>query len=125
MSIIIRNCDNCGTEYNADNRNIKRGWGLYCSKSCAAKKREKKKPNYNAERVKKNNFKRSNWNRPQETAPNIIGGSGIISGYTSEGYRIMDGIAYDEFDDPVYNVTGESDEGDSMYWDNSDNGHKS
>lgn len=37
-------------------------------------------------------------------APNIVGGSGRISGYTSEGYRIMDGVAYDEFDDPVYNV---------------------
>ncbi len=37
-------------------------------------------------------------------APNIVGGSGRISGYTSEGYRIMDGVAYDEFDHPVYNV---------------------
>jgi len=37
-------------------------------------------------------------------APNIIGGSGRISGVTSEGYRIMDGIAYDEFDDAIYTV---------------------
>lgn len=37
-------------------------------------------------------------------APNVFGGSGRISGITSEGYRIMDGVAYDEFDDPVYNV---------------------
>lgn len=24
--------------------------------------------------------------------------------YTSEGYRIVNGVAYDEYDDPVYNV---------------------
>lgn len=39
-----------------------------------------------------------------ETAPNIIGGSGRITGITSEGYRIMDGVAYDEFDDAMYTV---------------------
>ena len=50
-----RNCDNCQKEYEADNRNIKRGWGLTCSKSCAASKREKSKPTYNAERARRNN----------------------------------------------------------------------
>jgi len=140
MTYIKRSCDNCGKEYLADSRNVKRGWGLCCSKSCAAKKREKSKPSYDPERVKKNNFRRANWNNPEEmpesvkrnlnwkrfgeVAPNVIGGSGLISGMTSEGYRIMDGIAYDEFDEPVYHVTGETDEGDSMYWDNSDNGRE-
>lgn len=57
-----RKCDVCGKEYNADERNIKRGWGLCCSKSCAAKKREKRKPSYNAERVKENNIRRARWN---------------------------------------------------------------
>jgi hypothetical protein len=38
-----RKCDYCDKEYNADSRNLKRGWGLCCSKSCAAKKREKQK----------------------------------------------------------------------------------
>lgn len=57
-----RKCDVCGKEYNADERNIKRGWGLCCSKSCAAKKREKSKPSYNAERVKENNIRRARWN---------------------------------------------------------------
>ena len=42
-------------------------------------------------------------------APNIIGGSGRISGITSEGYRIMDGIAYDEWDDPIYHVDAYND----------------
>lgn len=37
-----RNCDFCGKEYEADNRNLKRGWGLCCSKSCAAKLRNSK-----------------------------------------------------------------------------------
>ena len=61
MSYTERNCDNCKKEYKADNRNLKRGWGLCCSKSCAAKKREKSKPGYNEERVKSNNIRRSNW----------------------------------------------------------------
>jgi len=39
-----RKCDHCGKEYNADPRNVKRGWGLCCSKSCAAYKREGKPP---------------------------------------------------------------------------------
>ncbi len=62
-----RKCDNCGREYNADERNIKRGWGLCCSKSCAAKKREKGKPSYNAKRVKENNIRRSNWVAPYDS----------------------------------------------------------
>ncbi len=40
-----RLCDFCKKEYNADNRNVKRGWGLCCSKSCAASKREADKLN--------------------------------------------------------------------------------
>lgn len=39
-----RNCDYCGKEYSADNRNLKRGWGLCCNKRHAAKKRERAKP---------------------------------------------------------------------------------
>lgn len=55
-----RNCDNryCGKEYMADDRNLKRGWGLCCSKKCAAKKREMSKPGYNPEKVERNNLKR-------------------------------------------------------------------
>lgn len=98
-----RNCNNpeCKKEYEAKDADVKRGWGLCCSKSCAAKVREIKKPGYNPQRVAINNIRRDNWNI---NAPNIVGGSGKISGYTSEGYRIMDGVAYDEFDDPVYDV---------------------
>ena len=44
MGYIKRKCDNCGEEYMADTRNLRRGWGLCCSKSCAASKREKSKP---------------------------------------------------------------------------------
>ena len=62
MGTIKRKCDNCGREYNADTRNLKRGWGLCCCKSCAAEKREKSKPGYNPRRVALNNIRRENWN---------------------------------------------------------------
>ena len=62
MSKTKRNCNYCGKSYLADNRNLKRGWGLTCSKSCAAHKREKNKPSYNPERVERNNIRRAEWN---------------------------------------------------------------
>lgn len=68
MSKTKRNCDVCGKEYLADNRNLKRGWGLCCSKSCASKKREMSKPTYNKETVKKNNIRRANWNNKYEVS---------------------------------------------------------
>lgn len=37
----MRACDKCKKIYYADNRNLKRGWGLCCSKKCAAKVRVK------------------------------------------------------------------------------------
>jgi hypothetical protein len=40
MSKIKRKCDFCPKEYEADLRDVNRGWALCCSKSCAAKKRE-------------------------------------------------------------------------------------
>ena len=84
-----RNCDVCETEYIADERNLKRGWGLCCSKSCAASKREKSKPNYDAKRVERNNVRRAFWN---------------VNSRTAEGYRVDGGVAYNEFDEPVYNI---------------------
>lgn len=36
----------CGKEYEARQADLNRGWGKDCSKSCAAKKREKKTGNY-------------------------------------------------------------------------------
>lgn len=81
--------------------------GLCCSKSCSASKREKSK--YNPTRVVINNIRRKHWGLRDEEgniplAPSIVGGSGVVSGYTSEGYRIMDGVSYDDFDKPVYNI---------------------
>lgn len=61
---IKRKCDNCGREYNADTRNLKRGWGRCCCKSCAAEKRERSKPGYNSKRVAENNIKRILWSLP-------------------------------------------------------------
>lgn len=64
MALVRRKCDNCGREYDADTRNLKRGWGLCCSKSCAAEKREKSKPGYNPRHVAENNIRRALWNQP-------------------------------------------------------------
>ena len=33
----IKPCLYCQVEFKPDKRNTKRGWGLYCSKSCATK----------------------------------------------------------------------------------------
>lgn len=57
-----RACNHCNKEYEADERNLKRDWGLCCSKSCAASMREKANPGYNSARVAKNNVRRDNWN---------------------------------------------------------------
>ncbi len=35
-----RRCDVCGKVYDAEKRSLEKGWGLCCSRSCAAKKRE-------------------------------------------------------------------------------------
>lgn len=94
-----RNCNNhsCGKEYEADIRNINRGWGLCCSKSCAASLREKSKTNYNPNRVIKNNILREQLNF-------IKSHRDIVYHRTQEGYRIIGTTAVDEFDSPVYEI---------------------
>jgi hypothetical protein len=34
-----KDCLFCGNLFTPDKRNVNRGWGLYCSKSCAVQKR--------------------------------------------------------------------------------------
>lgn len=87
-----RKCDYCGRYYDADKRNLNRGWGLCCSKSCAASKREKSKPGYNEQRVKRNNRRRILWN----DAPYMSVGRAILAGATFD-----DG--YDPSDDEYWN----------------------
>jgi hypothetical protein len=94
MAYKKRNCDNCGKEYKADTRNLKRGWGLCCSKSCAASKREKQKPGYNPETVERNNKIREEWTTKR---PN-----------------------YDEYGELLGYFCPDEDPGDSMYWDSKD-----
>lgn len=62
----LRNCNRCKNQYQADNRNLNRGWGLCCSKKCAAKLREMSKPGYNPVTVEINNERRENWNDSNE-----------------------------------------------------------
>ena len=111
MGKIKRNCDNCGELYEADSRNLKRGWGLCCSKSCAAIKREKSKPGYNPITVELNNLKRENWNNDildkrfgDKAFVDKIDMDGKFKGRTSEGYRIFGETAYDEWGEPIYSI---------------------
>lgn len=41
MAYVTRICENCGRPFQADTRNLARGWGKCCSKSCAASLRER------------------------------------------------------------------------------------
>lgn len=41
MAYVTRICEHCGRPFQADTRNIARGWGRCCSKSCAAALRER------------------------------------------------------------------------------------
>lgn len=66
MEAKTRKCDECGKPYKPDPRNLSRGWGLTCSKSCAAKKREKARPGYNPATVAENNVRRERWNERHE-----------------------------------------------------------
>ena len=111
-----RKCDCCNKEYDADIRNVNRGMGLCCSKSCAAKKRERLKPTYDPKRVAMNNrirkgkFTNSDWEKLPLTRRvflnqkkfGVIGEIRKIQGITSDGYLIIDGVVYDENNRPLY-----------------------
>jgi len=73
MDFTLRKCDNCNKQYYADNRNLNRGWGLCCSKRCAAKKREKSKPTYNPQTVLENNYRREHWHDYQKQDDSYCG----------------------------------------------------
>ncbi len=36
-----KSCQNCGKEFTPDKRNVNRGWGLCCDKSCATSYRNR------------------------------------------------------------------------------------
>ncbi len=46
--MIDRKCKCCKKDFKARAADVKRGWGLYCSKSCKAKVQEKKNGQYKA-----------------------------------------------------------------------------
>lgn len=84
MSKTKRKCDLCNKPYLADDRNLKRGWGLCCSKSCSAKKRERLKPSYNPERVAYNNKKRKGLLSREQTGYYDRMPSYIVGDYEDE-----------------------------------------
>lgn len=100
MGKIKRKCDNCGKEYTADTRNLKRGWGLCCCKSCAAEKREKSKPGYNPKRVAINNVRRLCWTDYRETEryPFSYDGAIAILEYMNKNIDVMESIIIKEIE---------------------------
>lgn len=42
MSKVNVKCGCCGTQFQARSADVKRGWGKFCSKSCKAKKQERR-----------------------------------------------------------------------------------
>jgi hypothetical protein len=114
-------CPSCGTEFIKTN---------YQQAFCKTKSGTKCKDKYwnTVTPEKRNNTTRISpasarfmANQYNHLKPMVYGGVEKFQGYTSEGYRIWDGVAYNEFDEAVYRISGNSDAGDSEYWDNSDN----
>ena len=85
MAYIERKCDCCQKKYMADERNLKRGWGLTCSKSCAASKREQSKSTYDPKRVAFNNYRRENWN--SNTLDKGFGDKSFADGVEGEKFK--------------------------------------
>ena len=48
--------------------------------------------------------KRNNTTRISPASARYMSNPNRITGYTSEGYKIINGTAYDEFDEPVYDI---------------------
>lgn len=44
--MVDRKCKSCGDPFKAREVDVKRGWGLFCSKSCKAIKQEKRTGQY-------------------------------------------------------------------------------
>ena len=97
-------CPSCGTEFVKTN---------YQQAFCKSKKGTKCKDKYWNTVIpeKRNNTTRispasANFmaSRYDHLKPSIVGGVEKFQGYTSEGYKIWDGVAYNEWDEPVYDV---------------------
>ncbi len=97
-------CPSCGTEFIKTN---------YQQAFCKSKKGTICKDKYwnTVTPEKRNNTTRISpasarfmERRYDHLKPSVIGGVEKFQGYTSEGYRIWDGVAYNEWDEPVYDV---------------------
>lgn len=109
-------CPSCGTEFIKTN---------YQQAFCKSKKGTKCKDKYwnLVTPEKRNNTTRISPANASWMASKELQRTSVVR-RTSEGYIIKGGVAYNEFDEPMYNVgIGNYDKGDSEYWDNSDNGN--
>jgi len=65
MKSVTKTCLNCGTEFNAPQKEVNRGYGKYCSRSCSAKHiRNPKQLNTKCDNCGKE-FYKSGWRKSQ------------------------------------------------------------
>lgn len=84
-------CPACGTVF------VKKSWQQkFCKSKRGTKCKDKYWNNVDPE-------KRCNTTRISPASAAWMSRENRVTGYTSEGYRIIGGVAYDEFGDPVYN----------------------
>ena len=97
-------CPSCGTEFVKTNYQQ-----AFCKSKCGTVCKDKYWNTVTPE--KRNNTTRISpasakfmATRYDHLKPSVIGGVDKFQGCTSEGYRIWDGVAYNEWDEPVYDV---------------------
>lgn len=97
-------CPSCGTKFVKSN---------YQQAFCKTKNKTQCKDKYwnTVDHNKRNNTTRISpasrrflATRYDHLKPSVVGDVEKFQGYTNEGYRIWDGVAYDKWDSPVYNV---------------------
>lgn len=97
-------CPSCGSKFTKQN---------YQQAFCKTKTKTQCKDKYwnTVDPNKRNNTTRISpagasymASRYNHLKPSVVGGAEKFQGYTSEGYRIWDGVAYNKWDEPVYTV---------------------
>lgn len=97
-------CPSCGTEFiktNYQQAFCKSKKGTICKDKYWNAVTPEKRNNTTRISPASANFMATRYNHLK---PSIVDGVEKFQGYTSEGYRIWDGVAYNEWDEPVYDV---------------------